>query len=392
MLTENHSDSIAFITCKHCGKHRKSGPDYKTSGLCIQCYQKNRPYHDCPQCGTAVAGAGNSICASCDRENKIQARIELNLEMIEDLEFRERFLKASKNILSKSSTSKLIRKVDKLAYAIRFLEKHSKDAENVDQKQIMASIENEISRSYSTLASLLSDAFSIEWDADFENDVLESRRIEDIVSRNDGEAKIVLQGYLDYLQNNEKREYKKKTIRVYMRCAEAFLDVLCKDISISECSPKSVKYFQLRNPGLRSSLRVFFNFIEAVYGIRYSSLPIRKTDDNKLDRILREECINLINRISQSTDLSERKALTARVISLLYGIPLKAVVNQTADNFVVSKGDVYWEVDDNFIAMPEIVSKYIVESIESKKSRFIFWGDGGKRPMSTASINYWISV
>lgn len=381
-----------FITCKHCAKHRKPSQGYKENGLCVECYDGNRPYHDCPQCSSPVAGVGSSICLSCDRENKVQARIRLNVELLESTDFRERFLAASKGISNKSSSAQLVGRVDRLACAMSFLERHSQNAENVDQKLIIASIENEVSRSYSTLANILSKVFRVEWNVEIENDIQESRRIDEIISRNNDKPRAVLQEYLDYLLSNEAKKYKKKTIRVYLRCAEAFLVALCIDNSISECSPESVRNFQLRNPGLRSSLRVFFNFVESAYEIRYSSLSVRKTNDKKLDRLLREKCKSLVSRISQSNDLSERKALTARALSLLYGIPLITVVSQTVNDFVIDGGDVYWEVDNDEILIPEIISGYILESVASKKSRFVFWGDGNERPMSTASVNYWTSI
>ncbi|ABD79454.1 hypothetical protein Sde_0190 [Saccharophagus degradans 2-40] len=384
--------STKFITCKHCGKHRKQSPSYNENGLCIECFERGCPHHDCPQCGNAVAGIGNSICSYCDRKNKVQARIILNVEMLEGEDFRERFLVAAKHILNKSSSVQLVGRVDRLASAFRFLEVRSKNAESVDQKLIMDSIEDEISRSYSTLANILCEAFFVEWNAEIESDIQESRRIQDIISRNDERATVVLKKYLDYLLCKGSKNYKKKTIRVYLRCAEAFLYSLCKSNTLLECSPESVRNFQLRNPGLRASLRVFFNFVEYFSGVRYASLSIRKTDEKKLDRLLREKCRVLSARIDKSSDLSERKALTAKMLSLLYGIPLGLVVNQTVDSFFVDGAKVYWRIDESIILIPQIVSSYLIESISSEKSRFVFWGDGKERPMSTASVNYWSTI
>lgn len=76
-ICESCRNKLTHATCGGCGKYRKVAQRSELGARCVRCVDNPEVEHACPDCGSAVHGAGKSRCRSC--ANKIAMMRELNL-------------------------------------------------------------------------------------------------------------------------------------------------------------------------------------------------------------------------------------------------------------------------------------------------------------------------
>lgn len=372
------------VNCKHCGKNRLASE--MNSQVCKYCDQNELPFHDCPDCGSAVPGAGSYRCEKCDYRKRCEQRVALNSEIFECDFIRERFRIAANIFVTQHKTGKIVEKLDELSTIFVRLERRRSA---IDEEALIGVLDSNTTKSKSLFLQVLFQAYGFQWNEQIYQDFKEKRRIQDLLHRSSQECFWdIMDGYWKYLSTSSTR-YKMKTLRVYMSCALHLVTAVFSDGIVDSSKQKKVANFLIRSPGLRSSLRVFINYLEINYGIRYSKSSSRRSSDKKLDRGLRFSVTKFSRRLEASEKSAEIRALSAKLISLLYGIPLNKILATKVSEYEKSVETISWFVEDEIIHLEPLISKKIIDTFYSDAKTYLFFGQQLDKPLSESSVAYW---
>jgi hypothetical protein len=372
------------ITCKHCGKYRpvSAGNDE----LCRNCDTLGLPSHQCPDCETVVPGIGSSRCRQCDYSQRASRRVKFNLELFEASRLRNAYQSAAFNLIHNHKSGQITHKLDQLA--VVFSKFENSGAEIIDEEAIYSVLAGDKTKAKSLHAQLLFKSFGLEWDELNYQNTKEVDRINSIIQRSlDKPFGQIVKEFSDQLLRQKK--YKPKTIRVYLACSVSFLESVFPYGEITEKKDEKVASFLLAHPGLRSSLRVFFNFLDTRYQVALEKAKPRKSSDKQLDKALRSNVALLGRKISSSLNISELKSLSAKYISLLYGIPLSSVLNSRVSEFHVAPGSLSWVYNDDIIHIEPAVSDKILKYFFTDATSYLFFGQTRDKPLTESSVFYW---
>jgi hypothetical protein len=182
-----------------------------------------------------------------------------------------------------------------------------------------------------------------------------------------------------------------QTIRVYLRSALSFLENSGVE-RLSDLSPTLVKIVLGRKPGLRASMGAFFSFLRVQYGLHLNSMKPRRNSarvlEKKLTDILRPVLLRLEDEI---IGMAEKKALTAYVLSKLYGLPLNNVL-MIRKRDLAPRNPVVLKIRGVPIFLNErLVNRLNIPHEELGVSKsFLFEGRVPGKPLSVGAVGYWV--
>lgn len=379
-------------TCSICRKHRKVYQEDATGqAICKACVTRGYVFHPCPHCGRDAVGPDHALCEQCQIRNRLEKRFRLHLERLETTDGRslfEEFFRwfAGRRIYPKSSTD-LDRNAD-------FFEKLDKKGFSLDKELsgalLLQVFDAEQMRRATISMQFLQETREIFIEEEVLAAAIEKRRIASVMeeARSSGHEEL-FEDFNQYL-GEKKQPLSPRTVRVYLRSALSLLE-RTKCEHISELSQKKVRACLKRNPGLRASATAFLAYLRELHGLKFSSVaPREKSEVAKEDELIKSVKLMFRRLEDNPIGVSERKALTAFILSKLYGLPLGRVLTIKKHQLEFGPSTILaW--DGQSIEIDPRVAKILslIEPSGNSHKDYLFQGRLQGRPLSRTAVAYW---
>lgn len=315
---------LVCATCSVCGKHRERfALSAAGKPLCKRCASAPDASHPCPDCGTTVGGSGESPCLPCRMKRTLRRKADVLVGMYRQPEARRIFLDFVAWVIARDSAGKVAGRLPRYAEYLRRIDGVLQDGETIKPHHSTNILSTEDIRRAGLLAMFLSEQGLLA-DSRARAELSERRRIGDILL--EAETKPwagLLRRYADGLASPE-RDLQPRTQRVYLRAAVAFM-AFSGVSRVRDLSVEHVRKFLRSRSGHRNSLRPWLAFLAANAGppLSLSTKPRRNEPTVKS----RAKAVARLLKASRSTrSLRARRAIAARLISVLYGFPLERVL------------------------------------------------------------------
>ena len=401
LITEPVCDSCyrsSFVTCSVCHRYRElGGTDDSGKPICVECFGRSSSTHLCPNCNTIVPGQGNSLCFNCSLKNRVERRIKLNLELLEQEWSRELYLAFTQRFITSGIYGSATRKIDRFAEYFHKIDRELKDPEEITQEKLFCMFGKEGLRRGYLITNFLINSSNLEWsDEKFEN-LVEMDWIEKILCAHIAEPWYsFMRSYYEELNGIEQKNNKPlklKTIRLYLYAACELFD-FAEIKAETNITSKHVLAFYRKKPGHAASLRRFLNFVEEKLSIR---LPVKKRKEKmsqiRKERILLEETKILLEGIKSCRDFRKARSYFAKLISVLYQIPLSEVLKLKWVNVGYQDKPLVLNIGSDSIKIDNRLASYFFKwFVRDYPDKFLFQGRNSNRHLSVDVVRYQVNM
>lgn len=326
-------------TCRVCGRHRRVGHnDEGGRAVCVACSGGIAPVHACPDCGGTTPGTGSAPCRGCSLDRRIDRRIALNVELLEQPWVRTLFREFCAWEGLPRTAGNMTRRIDAYAECFAIIDRHCTFPATLGQELLLRLLGPEELRRQHLVLRFLAGRIELKWDPRRAETYTEVRRTEAVLA-GAGEQSWgpALRAYHDHLARD--RTLQPKTIRSYINAGAGLL-AYAGHANPAMLQQAEVDRYLRRQPGQRASLVRFLTYV-APADRRQLTMPRQRRAANPK---VREEALlrdvrHLLDRIDASQSIGEGRAILAAVISKLYHLPISTVLavkaNDVADNGAV---------------------------------------------------------
>lgn len=381
-----------FKTCSVCRKYRKVHvADEKEKPICKACSESRGAPHPCPECGDLTQGLEHSICEGCQIRRRLKKRLRLHIERLETEEAR-RLLKDfhqwfALHFISPAACGRFDRYVEFFEIVDRHIFQQGLE---LTAEQLIAVCVGEQLRKATTPLKFLYEHEGIVIDTPSVEKAQDEKYIEQVFSdaRISGFENILISFHL--WLHNRNPNISSRTIRTYLRSSLTFLQK-ANVKGIDDLTQERVSHVLGRSKGLRASVSVFLTYLKKKHKLILSAPKPNRTPVTKLESALLDSVSSIMKRLeSVEIGLSERKALTAYVLSKLYGLPLNQVLQIRIGQF----GDGKMTVNGEIILLDNRIRQIVDTLITTtgKHQPLLFAGRRPGSSMNAASVKYWIRI
>jgi hypothetical protein len=381
--------NLTHVTCQNCGKNR---PRHTLSipprRLCRKCFENPSASHQCPVCGSAVPGVGNWPCKPCYIRKLLLKKSELLSTMhrspvtrqmwcdfIAWLESTKFVLKSLKNL---ANFSNLISRIDSLKM----------ESGPLNDDIVMSLYSPEELRRAWIFSEYLAQMGILTSSNVGRRQISEKLRCKNILEKSRGhQFSRDLIGYYDSLSSNVPA-LAVGSIRNYLNSAFRFL-ILSKVDSARDLEAVHFRRLLRWRPGHAANLTRFISHFELSNKFRSVRPPKRqvknplKSNSRLVDRLLLAS--------NSTTSRRRRLAYFAKLISLVYGLPLDYVLTLKYSHFRVNGFGIFILISGNWVLLENEISllfRSVIDLEEFDIERRLFPGRHGIDTLSSASIYY----
>lgn len=318
------------VTCGTCGRYRRQADTTAPKPICVECVDGIT--HTCPDCQKDVPGGGKSRCRDCAARARGRAQVEACCETLHQTWVQDLFRRHCEADLLSAPRGDVVRRIGRAAAFFEIMDASMANAATVTPDNLLKTYGPEVLRRASKAVLFLSNTLRITWSPGTTDDFAERRRIEtmlDEVSDRNWGREIV--SYAAALRSEtRKRALQQQTIRMYLRAAIALMEYCQKD-AVSDLTAADCRRFEALHRGHCASLSPFYAWasLPPSTAVRLTSTGGVKARENAL--LAKSKM--LMNALESSTSRTEGMALTAALISSLYGKPLRSVLKLRAADF-----------------------------------------------------------
>lgn len=320
-----------YATCSICRRHRKVVLDSSSrKPICRDCIPGQEIWHSCPDCGAQTPGCGLALCRDCGISRRREGRVRLNLELIEQDWCRDLFLAFCDWKGLDQSANNITDRLNRYATFFEQLDQNFSRPDLIDQKGLLVVFEPDGLRRQVVPVRFLIERLNLSWSAARTSEAAETRRIDQILdSCADAGHRQLLADYLRHLDERRNSDaLSLRTIRGYLRASSKLLE------SMQKTDPKKLRQIEIdrflrRNPGYRASATSFVSYLRQHQA---SHVRVRKGPKSSSDPFpgLIEDVRVVAQALDADPGIERARALLARLISLLYQVPLEHVLHLKA--------------------------------------------------------------
>lgn len=376
-------------TCAVCRRHRPvAAIDDKRRPVCRDCVPGREVSHSCPDCGRCVPGGGQARCRTCAIELGLTRRIRLNLELLEQDWCRDMFLAFCEWERLDRGANNITSRINRYAVFFERLDRNFERPDLIDQDGLLQAFSPEALRRGFLPVQFLVERLQIPWHSSTTARAAEVRRINQILeSFSDDDRRKVMADYCRYLgEAPNGRALSHRTIRGYMRASAKLLESTGTG-SFAQLKQRDVDRFVRQNPGYRASITPFLAYVRERHDRSVRVAGHRKSSHHSVDRLQSE--VRLITE-GLATEPNEKRAraLIARLLSLLYQIPLEQVVNMRRTDLARTTSGTGLKTDEGVISLEPYMRAMVDRYLLSGDGVRVFPGRNEMQGLSTSTVWY----
>lgn len=359
---------LLCATCSVCRKHRERyALTVEGKSLCKACAAAPDAAHACPDCGIVVGGAGVECCLPCKMIRLLRAKEAKMASVFTRLDIAVLFRDFVEWTISRKATSKILRRLPLVADILGRLERSQEDDVPLGPDTIRSGLTTEEIRQSGLFGMFLAERGILADSASRRAELSDLRRIDatlaEVASKPWG--KLVKQ-YAEALASEE-RNLRPRTQRIYLRAAAEQMTSSAV-ARMEELTDDHVRKFIRARPGHRASIFPWLTFLRQQTGRAYS-VPKAQRRTEPTIRTVAMEVSGLLTSIQSTTSKKARRAMTAKLLSVAYGVPLEQVLSIDLAKLDLTDGRVRLMFDDSWTVIQSPVAELVVELATDIKER-----------------------
>lgn len=359
---------LLCATCSVCGKHRdRYALTAEGKPLCKTCAAAPDATHACPDCEIVVGGMGAEPCLPCALIRSLRAKESKLVGIFIGSETAILFRDFVEWAIARKATSKILRRLPLIADILGRLERSRGGGSLLGSDAIRSGLTTEEIRQSGLFGMFLAERGLLVDSAARRAELSDLRRIDATLAEVTAKpwGKLVKQ-YADVLAS-EKRKLSSRTRRVYLRAA-AELMTSSKVARIEDLTDEHVRKFVRARPGHRASLFPWLTFLRENTGRSFLVPKAQRRKDPTI-RSMAIEVGGLLTAIQSTTSKKARRALTAKLLALTYGVPLEQILSLDLAKVDLADGRVRAMFDDDWIAIQAPVAELVAELATDSEER-----------------------
>lgn len=377
-------------TCSVCGKHRERfAITAEGKPLCKRCAAAPDATHQCPDCGATVGGPGQAPCMACQLARSLRRKSALLVGTIANIESRKVFAEFVEWLIKRKKTNVGLQGLVRYAGYFQRIDNAVRDGEALEARHVTAALSTDEIRRAGLLAMYLADRGLLVDSAEVRAERSELRRIASILVEADGRpwGKLVR----EFAAELEAAEgpLRPRTRRYYLRAAVGFLEH-SRASDVRDIKGDHVRRYLNARPGQRASLCSWLTFLHAKTGL---DLPRgrKKSRTGATVNKTAKTVAALIKATRGATSNRHRAALVAKLISVLFGVPLKLVLKMEVSNVECSAARVRINVNGQWLLVHEPVAQFLKTvfiEVGGERGRYLFAGRIKRDGLSISAVSY----
>lgn len=380
---------LLCATCSQCGKHRETHSlTSDGEALCKSCAENPGSCHPCPDCGDQVGGVGSAPCMKCGVKRSVMKKTDAIRNLMSREPTRALLSQFVDWAIQSGRQAKVASGFDRYSVFLAKLDSQLQDGACISMELVGRLFEPEELRRAGLISQFLAEQGLLP-SAENRSDQSESRRIE-----------AILQAAAEKPWNPDMRAYaeflaesglKLRTRRMYLRAAAALLD--SSEVSKARLlTDELIKSFVRAQPGYKASLMAWMTYLkQSGLGPAAELTPLRKSAAKEQPlKSVALHTAELLKGIEESHSEAQQISLLARLLALLFGVPLEQVLDLERGRFRYRNGVLQLELEQ-WIDIDRQVADWITRLlpiIASDPEEKIFAGRTPGEPLSSSATLY----
>lgn len=371
-------------TCGTCGRYRKQAGEEASKPICVECIDGTT--HTCPDCQQDVPGGGSSRCRDCAARARGRARLEACCGTINQPWVQDLFRSHCETDLLAVPRGDVVKRIDMAAAFFSTMDTCMAGADSVTADSLLEAFGPEGLRRAAKAVLFVTNALAIAWQAGKSDDFAERRRIQTMLDEIGGRpwGSDIASYAIDLQSQARARPLRLHTVRMYLRAAITLMKHAQVD-AVSDLEDENLRRFEARHRGHRASLSAFYAWARLTPSPGKSRQPA--ADAKALERALISKSAVLMNALASSTSPAQAMALTAALISTLYGKPLRSVL-QLRGKDISKHGPIVIRLEGDEILLAENIGKSLRQYTGAHSHDFIFASPRREGPISESTVSY----
>lgn len=384
---------LVCATCSVCGKHRERfalAPDGKP--LCKRCASNPAASHPCPDCGQTIGGFGNAPCLSCGMIRSLRKKTDALAGILQNADARRLLGKYVDWIVERQSVSKALRPLPKVAEMLGRVERLAQNDGAMTSEIIGKSLTTEEIRRAGLFGMFLAERGFITGSVQDRVAASDARRIDTALSEIRGRPwEKAIRQYADELSGPVKK-LSLRSRRVYLRAAVELMTFAHVE-GMSELTDRHIKHFLRSKPGHRASLFPWLSFVRERSGHELC-IPKKAVRKEPTVKAVANGVGHLVSAIKAAPTKEARRALVAKLLSILYGVPLEHVLSLERKNMEELNGKVRLRFDDDWVTVDapidDLLSEAVSYSANNMGSARLFPGRMMNDGLSVGAVQHYL--
>lgn len=376
------------VTCGTCGRYRRQADTTAPKPICVECVDGIT--HTCPDCQKDVPGGGESRCRECAARARGRAQVQACCRTIRQPWVQDLFRQHCEADLLAAPRGDVVRRIEKAAAFFDAMDSTMASPAAVTSNSLLAAYGPESLRRASKATLFVTNALAITWPPAATEDFAERQRIKAMLDEIGGRPwGSDIAAYASDLHSQARaRPLRLHTVRMYLRAAITLMEHAQVD-TVNDLEDENLRRFEARHRGHRASLSAFYAWARLTPSPGKSKQPA--ADAKALERALISKSAVLMNALASSTSPAQAMALTAALISTLYGKPLRSVLQLRARD-ISKHGSVVIQLEGDEIILGENLGEALRQYTGAYSDSFIFVSPRRAGPISESAVSYHVKL
>lgn len=376
-------------TCSVCGKHRQRYA-LSPSGqpLCKVCAENPDASHRCPDCGIELGGAAITPCLPCAASRALRRKGNAIAAALMRLDTKRLVTDFVDWSIKRKSVTNARTTLPTVVGVLVDIEKAMKDEEMLTP-DVFSNFPADTLRRCGTFTMYLAENGLLDDSTKNRSNRSDTRRLAAMLEEvREKPWKKAIEQYAALLASPE-RKLSLRTQRAYLRAAVELMHHANVDFS-SKLEDVHVAAFLKSKPGYRASLFPWLEFIRNATE-RKPAIPKRRSVKRPTIAHVAKEVAHLWESIEIAPSKPARRALVAKFIALIYGVPFERVLGLEVDDVVFGvnpriclEGD--WVSLEQPVA--QLLSDLVADVTALPRRRKLFPGRLENDGLSVATAHY----
>ena len=384
---------LLCATCSVCGRHRERfalAPDGKP--LCKRCAANPGASHACPDCGKEIGGVGNAPCLPCGMIRSFRKKADALAGILQHSDTRRLLADYVEWVVARESVNMALRPLPKVVEMLGRVERSAQDGGVLTSTMIDKTLTTEEIRCAGLFAMFLAERGFVIGSAQERAAASDARRIDKTLSEIRGRPwEKAIREYADELSGSF-RALSPRSQRTYLRAAVELMAFSHVE-RVSELTDEHIRKFLYSKPGHRASLFSWINFVSERLG-HGLSIPKKPQRKEQTIKAVADGVAHLISAIRASLTKEARRALVAKLLSVLYGVPLERVLAMERASMDRSDGKIRLQFGDDWVTVEMPIDDLLSEAVGEPATDVglvrLFPGRMGHDGLSVSAVRYYL--
>lgn len=386
LICDKCQRELTAATCRNCGKHRKVHSwNEEGRAICKSCAEQPGIVHSCPDCGSEVPGGGAAVCSDCSMRRTLRRKANALSIQYKNDRLKQLWMGFSEWLIAENYVSKALAKLPSYAVTLAKVGRELGDGEEPSNAHLASALSASDLQQSGLLACYLGSVGVLTSDNTERAGWSDAKRIAAAVVAVRREPwGCEIDKFAAYLAKPD-RAISIRTQRLYVRSAVALMEFAEVD-RVAKVTEEKLAAFVRRRPGHRASLSAWLRFLKETHNISLA-LPKKRLPKLRSMKSQVDEVGTLLTALGSTKSPRAQMAFLAKLLSLLYAMPLETVLRLSSGEIVDSEDGLAIKFGNNLLSLDSRLEPWVrwllIENLAAGTG-YVF---AGRRPGDAWSVD-----